>query len=382
MSHSRKRFISVLLAAALLLLLAAGCGYNYPTFSHQGRLMTSAGKPVNGNRTITYKLYHQSSGGSPVYTVSKTVHVSNGYFDSNFGATNVDPKIFAENTWLEITVNGETLSPRQFLRAAPYAASLLSGAAIVGSEPITYTYGGQNNLGSSLIALNNDSSEKGGSGVTAVIKSATKYNDRLDVAAIKGLAVGGSASQHSGPYAAIFRSEHFRGIYSKHGDGSGISAWFEGDIRVTGNCSGCALAMTGRNAGDEALAPGDLVAAAGVEMDEEYGFPVMLVRKAAAGDKIVGVVSTAMTRDAYHPDTLAQEGYDARPGPANAGDFLEIAMEGLVQARLPGDLNVKLGEFVTSTETGVGVAANAADSFGQVMSAADENGLTWLLLNR
>ena len=377
-----KRHLVVFASIVLLLILAAGCGYNYPTFSHQGRLLTSAGKPVNGNRTITYKLYHKATGGSPVYTVSKTVHVSNGYFDSSFGATDVDPKIFAENTWLEISVNGETLSPRQFLRAAPYAASLISGAAIVGSEPITYTYSGQKNLGSSLIAFNNDSTEKGGSGVTAVIKSATKGSDRLDVAAIKGLALGGSASDHSGSYAAIFRSEHFRGLYSKHGDGSGLSAYFDGDIRVTGNCSGCALAMTGRNVGDDALTPGDLVAAAGVEMDEDYGFPVMLVRKAAPGDKIVGVVSTALTRDAYHPDTLAQEGYDARPGPANAGDFLEIAMEGLVQARLPQNVGAKMGDFVASGETGVRIAADASGSFGQVMSEPDEDGLTWLLLNR
>lgn len=383
MVHSQKRFVIVTLAALLLLLSAAGCGYIYPTFSHQGRLMTAAGKPVNGNRTITYKLYHDKNGGAPVYTQQKTVQVTNGYFNSNFGASDVDPKIFAQPTWLEIVVNGETLTPRQYLRAAPYAASLVSGAAIVGSEPITYTYSGQKNLGSSLIVFNNDDSKKGGSGLTAVIKSSVPAgNDKLDVAAVKGLAIGGNASAHTGPYAAIFKSDHFRGLYAEKGDGSADAAWFAGDIHVTGNCTGCALAMTGRNAGRSPLQAGDLVAAAGVEMDEDYGFPLMLVRKAGPGDKVVGVVHTAMTRAPYHPDTLAQEGYEDRTGPANAGDYLSIAMEGLTQARLPGDVAASMGDFVKSDAAGVSVASDAAGSFGQVMSQPDENGLTWLLLNR
>jgi len=140
--------------------------------------------------------------------------------------------------------------------------------------------------------------------------------------------------------------------------------------------------MTSRNVGAEALLPGDLVAAAGVEMDEEYEFPVMLVRKAGPGDKVVGVVSTALNRAPYHPDTLAQEGYDARSGPANQNDYVEIGMEGLIQARLPQNASAKLGDFVLNTETGVATARSSAESFGQVMSAPDENGLTWLLLNR
>ena len=131
--------------------------------------MTAAGKPVTGTRTITYRLFHGQTGGTAVFTQNKQVHITNGYFDSSFGAADVDPKIFAEETWLEIAINGETLTPRQLLRAAPYAASLLSGAAIAGSEPITYTHSGQKNLGSSLIVFNNDSSDMGGSGVTSII---------------------------------------------------------------------------------------------------------------------------------------------------------------------------------------------------------------------
>ena len=345
------RHLIVLASILLLLFLLAGCGWIYPTFSHQGRLLTAAGRPVTGDRTITYRLFHESTGGSAVYTQQKTIHVNNGYFDSSFGAANVDPKIFAEQTWLEIAINGETLSPRQLLRAAPYAASLVSGAAIVGSEPITYTYSGKKDLGSSLIVLNNDSSVKGGSGVTAIINSSTMGDDKGNVAAIKGVTINKDGKGSTGTYAGIFRSADFRGLYAKGDNTRAGAAFFDGSIYVTGNCTGCALAMTGRNAGAEALAAGDLVAAAGVEMDEEYGLPIMLVRKAVPGEKIVGVVSTAMERGDYYPDALAQVGYESRPGPANSGDFVAIAMEGLVQARLPGDVSAKLGDFVTSAET-------------------------------
>ena len=72
-----------------------------------------------------------------------------------------------------------------------------------------------------------------------------------------------------------------------------VTSWagvFEGDISVSGNCSGCSVVYVGVNHGDATIVPGDLVAAAGVEVDAATKRPVLLVKRAAAaGDAVIGV---------------------------------------------------------------------------------------------
>ena len=383
--HVSRRIRGIALAfLPLLTLVLISCGtVIYPTFSHQGKLLDSSGNPVtDGNYAVVYKLYHASTGGTAVYTDTNTVAITDGYFTSDFGATNVDPKIFTERTWLEITVNGETLTPRQFMRGAPYASSLVAGAAVAGSVPITYTYSGQDNLGSSLFVVNTDSSKTGGSGLTAITTSELSGSPaQQDIAAVRGLSLDTDANLSTGAYGGIFVSQDYRGLYAD-GGGTWFAAYFDGNINVTGNCTGCALAMTAQNGGDATIEPGDFVTAVGVEVDAEYGFPILLVRKAVAGDSILGVASSAMYRGDYHEDALTQIGYEQRAGNIAHNDYLSVATEGLVQAQLAANDSLIIGDYVAFNAAGLTVTSSANDSVAQVMSEADKDGLQWVLLNR
>ena len=113
----------VLLLLLLLTIIFVSCGsIIYPTFSHQSKLLDSSGNPVpDGSYDVVYKLYHEATEGTTVYTETTAVDITDGYFNSAFGTTAVDPKIFSQQTWLEISINGETLSPRQLLRGMPLA---------------------------------------------------------------------------------------------------------------------------------------------------------------------------------------------------------------------------------------------------------------------
>lgn len=384
--HVFRRIRGIALAfLPLLTLILISCGTTvYPTVSHQGKLLDSSGNPVaDGDYAIVYKLYHVATGGTAVYTDNNTVTITDGYFTSDFGASNVDPKIFTERTWLEITVNGETLTPRQFLRGAPYASSLVAGAAIVGSVPVTYTYSGVDNLGSSLFIVNTDSSATGGSGLTAITTSELPNSSpaKQDAAAIRGVSIDTDASTNTGTYAGIFVSQNYRGIYAE-GGGTWYSAYFNGNINVTGACTGCALAMTAQNGGEATIEPGDFVTAIGVEVDADYGFPVILVRKATAGDAILGVASQAMHRGDYLEGALTQIGYEQATGSIDSNGYLSVATEGLVQAQLGANSTHNIGDYIAFNATGLNAATSANDSVAQVMSEADKDGLQWVLLNR
>ncbi len=381
---NRVRGILFSLVLPVLALVLIGCGSVYPTFSHQGKLLDSSGNPVaNGSYTVVYKLYHAATGGTAVYTNTNSVTVTDGYFESAFGGADADPKIFSKQTWLEISVNGETLSPRQFLRGAPYASGLVAGSAAIGSKPITYTYSTYDNLGSAFFAANTDSSATGGSGITAVTTAQLPPGspNKLDVAAVRGLAVDSDSSSATGSYAGIFVSEDYRGIYADGGS-TYYAAYFNGNIRVTGSCSGCAMAMTAQNAGGSVIELGDFVTALGVEVDPDYGIPILLVRKAAAGDTILGVAESAMSRGEYHENALTQFGYEKVAGVINQHGYVSVVTEGLVQVRLPQESSLEIGAFITAEGVEVSATLNINDSVAQVMSKADENGLQWILLSR
>lgn len=116
--------------------------------SYQGRLLNSNRAPVSdASATILFELYTASSGGSCVWSNSsascasataRTVTLTDGLFSENLGDTAaspayaaIDDTIFGNNAtlYLQVTVNGETLSPRKQIVSAPYAinAQLLDG---------------------------------------------------------------------------------------------------------------------------------------------------------------------------------------------------------------------------------------------------------------
>ena len=71
-------------------------------------------------------------------------------------------------------------------------------------------------------------------------------------------------------------------------------------------------------------------------------------------------------------------GFDAAEGPAAAGGYLSVAVQGLVQARA-ADAALQPGASVTAGPDGT-IAASTGSGFTRALSAVDANGLVWVML--
>jgi len=92
---------------------------NDTTFTYQGSLQDD-GAAASGTFPMTFRLYSAASGGTLIGTVNAgSVSVLNGVFsvELDFGA-GAFPN---SDRWLEIVIDGTTLSPRQLITSAPYA---------------------------------------------------------------------------------------------------------------------------------------------------------------------------------------------------------------------------------------------------------------------
>ncbi len=119
------RTLTPIVLAVLALLLAAPAltaGTSDTAFTYQGRLRSGA-LPANGTFNMDFALWDALSGGAQVGVTIAIVGqpVASGVFSAqlDFGASVYD----GTPRWLEITVNGSTLSPRQALTGAPFSVN-------------------------------------------------------------------------------------------------------------------------------------------------------------------------------------------------------------------------------------------------------------------
>ncbi|HJU39929.1 MAG TPA: hypothetical protein VJ724_10180, partial [Tahibacter sp.] len=121
---ARRRLLCILVCGAL----AAANVHAAPqsqSFTYQGQLKHD-GEPVTGTRNLTFALYDAATGGGQV----GSTYVANAYpvLDGLFTIDLPFPDAFnGEQRWLEITVNGQPLVPRQPVAAAPVAQYALNG---------------------------------------------------------------------------------------------------------------------------------------------------------------------------------------------------------------------------------------------------------------
>lgn len=347
-------------------------------------MLNENGAPVaDGNYDVEYKIYQSATGGTAVHTETSSVAVKDGLFTNSLGLTSsINPDIFAQPTWLEVTVNGETLTPRQRLQGAPFAFSLVSGSTVQGSQPLDRTYAGQTNTGAAMTVLNNDASATGGHGLLAINRAAASGAARSNVAAFQARAIGGVVADGTGSYGAIVTSQAYRGMYVKAND-IYYAAVFDSPVGIMltgGGCVGCTLAYNALNVGDAPITAGDFVAVVGVELDADLDMPVMQVRKAtSSSDAVIGVATGAAVREAVSEvNGVRAGGFNGTNGPASAGSYLTVVVQGLVQARA-ADTSLQPGASLTASTDGA--VAAAAGGFTKALSAVDGNGMVWVMLS-
>ena len=114
--------------------------------NYQGLITDGSGSPiVSTTNTIITNLYATALDEAILYSESFTDVVSNndGIYSIQIGDSNLQT-LLEENSdlWLELTINGETLSPRQLINAVPYAlvakaAESLKDGATLGNIDLT-----------------------------------------------------------------------------------------------------------------------------------------------------------------------------------------------------------------------------------------------------
>ena len=149
----KKRILTLALLGILIIsnvvrAVAAPAAPTAPSrlLTYQGHLLDTTGLPVaDGAYAMVFSLWDAATDGAQLWgPEAHTVTVADGYFSLLLGTElPLDPAYFTGDTYLEIAVGGETLSPRQPLGAVAYAlgasqaehattaddAALLGGAA-------------------------------------------------------------------------------------------------------------------------------------------------------------------------------------------------------------------------------------------------------------
>ncbi|MBX3380690.1 MAG: hypothetical protein KF805_11405 [Phycisphaeraceae bacterium] len=142
----------VLLALSLALSLAATIARaQNQSFTYQGKLAES-GAPATGAIDLTVKLFNTDTGGSPIGSQTiNGVPLIGGVFTITLnagGEFTANPFATGADLWVEITVNGQTISPRQKLTVAPMAA-FSAAPWVLNGTTLSYT-GGNVAIGSSI----------------------------------------------------------------------------------------------------------------------------------------------------------------------------------------------------------------------------------------
>lgn len=134
-----KSKLSILLIVGVLLALLVGACAPDRQLGYQAVLTGPSGVPVpNGTYTVLVKFWKNATStasGDLVYQDTQTVTVTNGILniaipDLTSEAAALDPANFAQALWVEFTINGQTLSPRQKLLGTPYAFTLVGGSVV------------------------------------------------------------------------------------------------------------------------------------------------------------------------------------------------------------------------------------------------------------
>ena len=152
-SVARRVVSTAIVLASIALPASADTSPVGTEFTYQGRL-TEAGEPVTDPVDLTFRLFAQPSGGSPLtpggVLVANDFQVGeDGYFtiDLDFG-----DHFNGEPRWLEIQVNATVLTPRQPVMPAPYAM-VATTAANVPTKAVAGVYEGITGVGT-LNSLN------------------------------------------------------------------------------------------------------------------------------------------------------------------------------------------------------------------------------------
>ena len=110
------------LLVTVLFMLSAVPALAAPTkLAQQGRVLDGDGAPLEGTHAMVFVLYDADIDGTTLWTEERDADFAAGYYSITLGEqVPLDDLLFdTESVWLELSIEGETLSPRQEVVSVP-----------------------------------------------------------------------------------------------------------------------------------------------------------------------------------------------------------------------------------------------------------------------
>jgi hypothetical protein len=120
---------------SLLTLLCVSAAFAAPTkLSQQGRLLDGDSQALTGSHGLVFTLFDAETAGTEVWQEERAVDFEEGYYSVVLGEQVAlsDLLFAAGSVWLELSVDGEVLSPRQEIVSVPYALRAAVAEAVEG----------------------------------------------------------------------------------------------------------------------------------------------------------------------------------------------------------------------------------------------------------
>ncbi len=103
--------------------------------NYQGRLRDNLGLPLNGAISVQVALYTNETSDNVVFRQDiGAVPITNGVYSFAFGDSTLPAVLSNPEVWLQATVNGNILSPRQRLLSVPYAILAEQAGTVQGPD--------------------------------------------------------------------------------------------------------------------------------------------------------------------------------------------------------------------------------------------------------
>ncbi len=253
------------------------------SINYQGRLTDSAGEPLGGSYTMTFRLYEVASGGTALDTDTHAVEVTDGLFNTEI---DFDPEYFdGRGLWLGVTLGIDSeMSPRQELRPVPYALSLKPGANIVGA---------------SSVALQAESTHTAGSGIRGYASAASGTNYGVVGESKSPDGYGGYFYNNDGGTGVYGKGDKYGGYFTTNQGGTSWKDKTTG-VNVTTDYDYSA-GVCARTSGDNSY---------GVYVDTT-GDDSLGVVAGTTGDNSLGVVASTTGDDSYgfFAQTMGENSY-------------------------------------------------------------------------
>jgi len=104
--------------------------------NYQGKITDESGIGLNTTVPMTFELYSSETGEDALWSETQTVTITKGFFSVILGLVNEFPDSvdFSTQYWLQVVVDGESMSEREQLTSTPY--SMRSAIADRGYNPV------------------------------------------------------------------------------------------------------------------------------------------------------------------------------------------------------------------------------------------------------